>query len=46
MSPLRHFLFNKTPHSSTRYSPHELLFGRKANLTGILNKETPEIRYN
>jgi len=39
-------VFNTTPHSSTGYTPHELLFGRKANIPGILQKETPEIRYN
>ena len=27
--PLACFMFNNTPHSITRYSPYELLFGRK-----------------
>jgi len=40
------FVFNTSPHSSTGYAPHELLFGRKANIPGILQKETPEVRYN
>ena len=40
------FVFNITPHSGTGYAPHELLFGRKANIPGILQKETPEVRYN
>ena len=39
-------MFNTTPHSGTGYTPHELLFGRKANIPGILQKETPEIIYN
>ena len=36
---------NTTPHSSTGFTPHELLFGRKPNIPGILQKETPEIQY-
>jgi hypothetical protein len=39
-------VFNTTPHSSTGFTPHKLLFGRKPNIPGILQKETPEIRYN
>ena len=30
------FVFNTTPHSGTGYVPFELLFGRKANIPGIL----------
>ena len=44
--PYATFVLNTTPHSSTGYMPHELLFGRKANIPGIFQKETPEIRYN
>ena len=44
--PYATFVFNTTPHSSTGYTPHDLLFGRKANIPGILQKETPEIIYN
>lgn len=40
------FVFNTTPHSSTGFTPHELLFGRKPNIPGILQKDPPEIRYN
>jgi hypothetical protein len=40
------FVFNMTPHSSTGFTPHELLFGRKPNISGILQKEPVEIRYN
>jgi hypothetical protein len=39
------FVFNTTPHTSTGFTPHELLFGRKPNIPGILQKETPEIQY-
>jgi len=44
--PYTTFVFNTTTHSSTGFTPHELLFGRKPNIPGILQKETPEIRYN
>jgi transposase InsO family protein len=44
--PYASLVFNTSPHSSTGYTPHELLFGRKANIPGILKKETPEIKYN
>ena len=40
------FEFNTTPHSATGYAPHEFLFGRKANMPGIIQKETPEVIYN
>jgi len=37
--PYATFVFN-TPHSSTGFTPHELLFGRKPNIQGVLQKET------
>ena len=40
------FVFNTTPHTRTGFTPHELLFGRKPNIPGILQKETPEIQYS
>jgi len=40
------FVFNTTPHSSTGFTPHELLFGRKPNIPGILQKEPVEMGYN
>jgi hypothetical protein len=40
------FVFNTTPHSITGFTPYELLFGRKPNIPGILQKEPIEIRYN
>ena len=43
--PYATFVFNTTPHSSTGFTPHELLFGRKPNIPGILQKETSEIHY-
>jgi transposase InsO family protein len=43
--PYANFVFNTTPHSSTGFTPHELLFGRRPNIPGILQKETPEIQY-
>jgi hypothetical protein len=44
--PYATFVFNTTPHSSTGFTPHELLFGRKPNIPGIMQREPPEIRYN
>jgi hypothetical protein len=40
------FVFNTTPHTSTGITPHELLFGRKPSIPGILQKKPVEIRYN
>jgi hypothetical protein len=37
------FVFNTTPYSSTGFTPHELLFGRKPNTPGVLQKDPPEI---
>ena len=42
--PYATFVFNTTPHTSTGFTPHELLFDRKPNIPGILQKETPEIQ--
>ena len=39
------FTFNTTPHSITRYSPYELLFGRKCNLPGELEQKAQPL-YN
>jgi len=38
-------VFNTTPHTATGYTPHELLFGRKPNISGMLQREPPETRY-
>jgi len=44
--PYATFVFNTTPHSSMGFTPHELLFGRKPNIPGILQRDPPENRYN
>ena len=38
-------MFNTTPHTATGFTPHELLFGRKPNIPGILYREPPETQY-
>ena len=43
--PYATFVFNTTPHTATGYTPHELLFGRKPNIPGMLQKESPETQY-
>ena len=44
--PYATFVFNTTPHSSTGFTPHELLFDRKPNIPGVLQRDPPETRYN
>jgi hypothetical protein len=43
--PYATFVFNTTPHTTTGFTPHELLFGRKPNIPGVLQKEPPETQY-
>jgi transposase InsO family protein len=43
--PYATFVFNTTPHTATGYTPHELRFGRKPNIPGILQKENPSVQY-
>jgi hypothetical protein len=43
--PYATFVFNITLHTGTGFTPYKLLFGRKPNIPGTLQKETPEIRY-
>jgi len=43
--PYATFEFNATPHTATGFTPHELLFGRKHNIAGILQREPPETQY-
>jgi IS30 family transposase len=40
--PYATFVFNTTPHTATGFTPHELMFGRKPNIPGVLQKEPPE----
>jgi len=37
--PFACFVYNTTPHRVTKYTPYEILFGRKANLPGSYNRE-------
>ena len=43
--PYAIFVFNPTPHTSTGFTPHEMLFGRKPNIPGLLQKDPPEAQY-
>jgi hypothetical protein len=43
--PYATFVFNTTPHTATGFTPHELMFGRKPNIPGLLQKETPKTQY-
>lgn len=39
------YVFNTTPHTATKYSPYELLYGYRPRLPNIL-KTKPQIMYN
>ena len=43
--PFACFSYNTSPHSITGYTPYEVLFGRKCNIPGILQKEVQAL-YN
>jgi len=43
--PYATFVFNTTRHTTTQFTPHELLFGRRPNIRGLLQKEPPETQY-
>jgi len=43
--PYATFVFNTTPHTSTGFTPHELLFGRKPNIPGLLQRDPPDTVY-
>jgi hypothetical protein len=45
MLPFACFTYNTTPHSVTRYTPYEVLFGRIANIPGKLQRQ-PQPIYN
>jgi len=41
------FIYNTTPHTMTKYTPHEILFGRNANVPGKLQQQaTPVYNYD
>lgn len=42
------FVFNTTPHTATGYTPHELMYGRKANIPGRLQEapSSPQYTYD
>lgn len=44
--PFAVFAYNTTPHTVTKFTPFELLFGRIANLPGELQKGKPGPLYN
>jgi len=37
--PFACFVYNTTPHTMTKYTPYEILFGRKANVPGQLQQK-------
>ena len=43
--PFACFVYNTTPHTLTKFTPYEILFGRKANVPGQL-QQTPTPIYN
>jgi hypothetical protein len=43
--PYATFVFNTTPHTAIGFTPHELMFGRKPTIPGLLQKEPPETQY-
>jgi hypothetical protein len=43
--PYATFVFNTTPLTSTGFTPHELLFGRKPNIPGLLQRDPPDAVY-
>ena len=43
--PYATFVFNTIPHTAMGFAPHELMFGRKPNIPGLLQKEPPETQY-
>jgi len=43
--PYATFVFNTTPHTSMGFTLHELLFGRKPNIPGLLQRNPPDTQY-
>jgi hypothetical protein len=47
MLPFAIFVYNTTPHTMTKYTPYEVLFGRRANIPGQLQRPpTPVYNYD
>jgi len=45
--PFACFVYNTTPHTMTKYTPYEILFGRKANIPGYVQyKSVPSYNYD
>jgi len=45
--PFACFVYNTTPHTMSKYTPYEILFGKKANILGQLQqKPTPVYNYD
>jgi hypothetical protein len=45
--PFACFVYNTTPHTMTKFTPYELLFGRKANIPGSLQQRSrPSYNYD
>jgi hypothetical protein len=45
--PFACFVYNTTPHTMTKYTPYEILFGRKANIPGCLQQRSvPSYNYD
>jgi hypothetical protein len=44
--PIASFTYNTTPHSITKYTPYEILFGRVANLPGKLRQPQPVYNFD
>jgi len=43
--PYTTFVFNTTPHTSTGFTPHDLLFGRTPNIPGLFKRDPPDAVY-
>lgn len=40
------FVYNTTPSVATKYTPFEMLYGRRVNLPGLLQKKPEQVLYN
>ena len=45
MVTVHYFCVQHNPHTSTGFIPHELLFGRKPNIPGLLGRDPPDVQY-